>query len=233
MARDPRGSTPPSGAPIPAPRDDAAGGLGPRRARSPDHRPLWLVLLSSVTLIYGGGLLVSSLEEFREPRLNLTVPAAHAMTPAEEEIARALVGVDVRVASAHARSIRGNAVASLPVALLMLLAAAATMSRDRRGRDLALASAWTGIVYQIATLPLTFPTMRDYASQAAPLLARRFALNANAADAAAMTPELVAKFFMAVPFVGAGFAIAGSLVLIGYFGGRRGRVLYGLERQRP
>jgi hypothetical protein len=183
-------------------------------------------------LMYGGALLVSSIEEYREPRLDLDAPT-EAMTPAEEEISRALVGVDVRVASAHARSIRHNALASLPVALLMLFAAAATMSRDRRGRNIALAAAWTSIVYQVTTLPFIVPLMRDYALQAAPLRVRQFALHHTAADAATFTPELVTNLFTALPVLGAAFGIAGSLVLIRYFGGRRGRVLYGLEGRRP
>jgi hypothetical protein len=225
VTRDPRERTS-----LPAAHEDAAG-LGPRRAKSPDHRPAWLVLLSSLTLIYGGVLLVSSLEALRDPRAATHVPVTRAMTPAEDEIARQLVDVGQRVASAHARSIRGNAAASLPVALLMLFAAAATMSRDRRGRGVALAAAWTGIIYQLATLALTFPIVHDYATQAAPLLARLVALQGETAEGA--TPEVVAKVVMAFPVLTSAVAIAGSLVLIGYFGGRRGRVLYGLERRRP
>jgi hypothetical protein len=220
--RDPREPTrPPVGAP---------SAVGPRRPQSPDHRPLWLVLLSSLTLVYGGVLLVSSLETLRDPKAVTHLPMARALTPAEDEIARQLVAVGGRVAAAHARSIRGNAAASLPVALLMLLAAAATMSRDRRGRQIALAAAWIGIAYQLTTLALTFPIVRDYARQAAPLLAQLVALQADGADAGA-TPEVLAKVVVAFPVFTSAVSIAGSLVLIGYFGGRRGRVLYGLERR--
>jgi hypothetical protein len=204
----------------------------PPRAKAPDHRPPWLVLLASLTLIYGGVLLVSSLEALRDPRTAAHLPVTRAMTPAEEEIARQLVDVGTRVAVAHARSIRGNAAASLPVALLMLFAAAAALSRDRRGRQIALVAAWTGIVYQLATLALTFPIVRDYATEAAPLLARLVALQADGPEAGA-TPEMVSKVVMAFPVLTTAVAIGGSLVLIAYFGGRRGRALYGLERRRP
>ena len=231
MGRDPRDPTPQA----PPGGDDARAPLGPKLvrppAKSPDHRPAWLVLLSALTLVYGGILLVSSLEALSDPRAATHVPATRAMTPAEDEIARQLVDVARSVAAAHARSIRGNAAASLPVALLMLFAAAATMSRDRRGRQVALAAAWTGIAYQLGTLVLTFPIVRDYAAQAAPLLARLVALQGEGADPAA-TPEVVAKMVMAFPVVTSAVAIAGSFVLIGYFGGRRGRVLYGLEKRR-
>jgi hypothetical protein len=236
LTRDPREGMPPPVTPSPAARADGrrdfGDGLGPRRPRAPDHRPLWLVLLSSLTLVYGGVLLVSSLEALRDPRAATHVPVTRAMTPAEDELARQLTDVGAQVAITHARSIRGNAAASLPVALLMLFAAAATMSRDRRGRAVALGAAWTGIVYQLATLPLTFPVMRDYATRAAPLLVRLIALQGDARDGAT-TPETVAKVVMAFPVFAAAVAIAGSFVLIGYFGGRRGRALYGLERRRP
>jgi hypothetical protein len=208
------------------------GAAGPRRPRSPDHRPLWLVVLSSLTLIYGGVLLVLSLDALREPQAAPHFHASRAMTPAEEEIARRLVDVGVRVANAHARAIRGNAAASVPVALLMLLAAAATMSRDRRGRQVALAAGWTGIVYQIGTLPLALPVVRDYAAQAAPLFAQLAALQSDGRRPVA-TPEVLAKLVTSSAVFASAVAIGGSLVIIAYFGGRRGRVLYGLERRGP
>jgi hypothetical protein len=224
VARDARERTP-------EPLGGSAGLPGPRRPRSPDHRPAWLVLLSSLTLIYGGGLLVRSLETLRDPRASSHLPVTRAMTPAEEEITKQLADVATRVASAHARSIRGDAAVSLPVALLMLFAAAATMSRDRRGRQIALAAAWTGIAYQIATLALTLPFARDFATQAAPLLVQLVALQAGAQ--ANTTPDVVAKVVFASPILMSAGAIAGSLVVIRYFGGRRGRVLYGLEGGGP
>lgn len=238
MARDPRETTPPAGTPEGGappggdPFEDArrAGPPPRRRAKAPDHRPAWLILLSSLTLVYGGVLLVSSLETLRDPKAATHLPVTRAMTPAEDEVARQIVNVGARVASAHARSIRGNAAASLPVALLMLLAAAATISRDRRGRQIALAAAWTGIAYQLGTLALTYPIVRDYAWQAAPLLARLVAMQGDAGDAAA-TPDVVAKVVMAFPVFTSVVAICGSLLLIAYFGGRRGRTLYGLERR--
>lgn len=203
-------------------------GPGPLRAKAPDHRPLWLVLLSSLTLVYGGVLLVSSLETWRDPGAAARLPLARALTPAEEEITRQLVQVNARVVAAHARTLRANAAASLPVALLMLFAAAATLSRDRRGRAITLGAAWAGIGYQLLTLWLTLPVVRDYAAEASPLLARLAAMQAGA-DANA-TPEAVAKIVVAFPVVMTLVAIAGSLVLIRYFGGPRGRVLYGLQR---
>jgi hypothetical protein len=221
---DPRGRPSPAGAPA---------GLGARRPRSPDHRPAWLVLLSSLTLVYGGVLLVSSLDTLRDPRAAAHHPATRPLTPAEEEIAKEILDVGTRVAAAHTRAIRVNAALSLPVALLMLFAAASTISRDRRGRQVALAAGWTGIVYQLGTLALTFPFVREYAAQTAPLVARLVALQSDGVQMGAgsgATPETVAKVVVAAfPVFTSAVSILSSLVVIRYFGGRRGRVLYGLE----
>jgi hypothetical protein len=226
-ARDGREPTP-----TPGERDASGAALGPRRPRSPDHRPTWLVLLSSLTLIYGGVLFVSSLEVLRDPRAAAAhLPVTHAMTPAEEEVARQIADVGKRVASAHARSRRADAAQSLPVAMLLLFAAAATMSRDRRGRQIALAAGWTAIASQLVSLALTLPIARDLTVQAAPLFAQLLSLQAGPTDGA--TPEGIAKLMMAYPVLTSAVAIAGALVLISYFGGRRGRVLYGLDRERP
>lgn len=216
--RDPRGTT-----------SDASDAFGPRRARSPEHRPPWLVLLSSFTLVYGGVMLVSGLDALRDPRAATHFPLRQALTPAQEELLRQIVDVGARIAAVHARAIRANAAAALPVGLLLLFAAAATMSRDRRGRQVTLAAAWAGIAYQLVSLTLTFPLIREYARAAAPQLAQLVALQADGPGTNA-TPEVAAQAVVGFPVLTTAIAIAGSLVLIRYFGGRRGRVLYGLER---
>jgi hypothetical protein len=228
--RDPRGPSTPPGAP------DAPGASGApaaperRRAKAPDHRPTWLVLLSALTLLYGGSLLVSSLDGLGHPHAPARPPTPRALTPAEEVIARQIADVDARVAADHARALRGKALVSLPVGLVMLFAAAATLSRDRRGRALALGAAWLGIAYQLGTAALTYPVLRDFARAGAPLYAQFLALGTDAAGA---TPELISKMLMASFTFTVVVAISGSLIMIRYFGGRRGRVLYGLERARP
>jgi hypothetical protein len=217
------------------PRDDARpeapDAPGPRRPRPPDHRPAWFVLLGLLTLAYGGRMLVSSLETWRDPTAAAHLPPTRALTPAEEEIARQIETASQRVAVTHARTMRVAAVVSVPVALLLLFASAATLSRDRRGRAATLLAAWAGIAYQLAALWLTIPLARDLAREAAPPLARLAALQSHSADAR-LTVEEISKVVVAFPVIVALAAIAGSLVLIRYFGGRRGRVLYGLEAAR-
>jgi hypothetical protein len=211
------------------PQPEAPSALGPRRAKSPERRPPWLVLLSSFTLIYGGVMLVSSLDALRDPRAGTHFPVREAMTEPQEELLRQIVDVGARIAAEHTRAIRFNAAAALPVGLLLLFAAASTMSRDRRGRQFTLLAAWVGIAYQILSATLTFPLIRQYAREAAPQLAQLVAMQAGG-PAANATPEVAAQAVVAFPLFTTALSILGSLVLIRYFGGRRGRILYGLER---
>lgn len=213
MARDARGITPP----VP-----------------PPSRPTWLVLLSSLTLIYGGLLLVSGLTALRDPQAAARIPVTKPLPPAEEAFSRQLANVGTTVVAAHKTRIRGRAAASVVLALVMLYAAASTLSRDRHGRRVTLAAAWLGIAYQLASLPVVLALASDYARVSAPLLAHMVA--AEQAAGAGTNPEAVASFVHAVligfPVLTAAVGVAGSLLLIIYFGGRRGRVLYGFEPAR-
>jgi hypothetical protein len=217
------------------PQPEAPSAFGPRRAKSPERRPPWLVLLSSFTLIYGGVMLVSSLDALRDPRAGTISPARQAMTqspeaqPQEEELLRQIIAVNTRIAAEHTRAIRFNAAVALPVGLLLLFAAASTMSRDRRGRQYTLLAAWVGIAYQIVNATLTFPIIRECARAIAPQYAQFVAMQTGQ-PAANPTPEAATLTVIAFSLFTTGLSILGSLVLIRYFGGRRGRVLYGLER---
>ena len=122
-----------------------------------------------------------------------------------------------------------------------------------------LAAAWLGIVYQVGSLPLVLPIASDYATASAPILARMVAADTPAAppadaggatataDAGGATavapgdppprPETLAAvmhtLFLGIPIGTALLGVMGSFLLIGYFGGRRGRLLYGLAPPPP
>ncbi len=258
------------------------GPFGPGTApgpSAPTHRPRWLLVLSSVALMYGGMLLISGLGDLRNPTAAARLPIARPMAPEEEALTRELIEVNKAILERHAHAIRMRAAASMALALLLLYSAAAALSRDRHGRTATLTAAWLGIAYQLGSLPVTIPIAQDYAATSAPLLARAIAsdLPALAADAGAAVagdegstlvrpaagraapaadggaaatpapatasgespprPEAVAGFmhtvFIGAPIVTALLGILGSLLLITYFGGRRGRALYGLPPRRP
>ncbi len=244
---------------------------------APTHRPRWLLVLSSITLMYGGMLLVSGLGDLRNPTAAAKLPMARPLAPDEEALTRELIEVNTTIVARHARPIRTRAAASTALALLLLYSAAAALSRDRHGRIATLTAAWLGIAYQLGGLAVVIPIAQDYAATSAPILARMIASDLPvlapdgglaagdagsalarpatggappaAADAgAAVTPapaateppprpEAVAGFmhavFLGVPIVTATLGILGSLLLITYFGGRRGRALYGLPPRRP
>jgi hypothetical protein len=222
--REPRG-TPASS--VPGPSDDAPAR---RRAKSPDHRPTWLVLLSALTLLYGGRMLVGGLTVMRDPRAAIPVPVSASLTPAQDAIVRQFDDVRTRVAADHGRALRGDALVSIAEALALLFAAASTLSRDRRGRAVVLSVAWTGIAYQFGVLWLTYPVFRDLATVGGPLWSQLVSLEASPAQAKELTPEFLTSVIRTIPVVTTTLGILGSVILIGTFGGRRGRILYGLER---
>ena len=153
----------------------ADGPAARRSASAPTHRPPWLLLLSSITLVYGGLLLVSGLIALRNPASAAKFPIARPLAPEEEALTRELIAVNTDIVARHAGAIRARAGASTLLALLMLYAAAAALSRDRNGRAATLIAAWLGIVYQVASLPMLIPIAEDYATTSAPILARMVA----------------------------------------------------------
>jgi hypothetical protein len=193
-------------------------------------------VLSSLILLYGGLLLVWGLSTLRDPMAAARAPPPRVFKSTDEAFDKQLVAANVRAVQGHQRSLRLLATGAVVVALVMLYAAAAALSRDRRGRAVALAAAWLGIGYQLASLPVYLPIAHDYAEVSTPLLLQR--MEAEKAPGSPSTPPETAAAVarasaVAVPVGSALIGIAGSVVLIGFFGGRRGRVLYGLEPPRP
>ncbi|HET6149100.1 MAG TPA: hypothetical protein VFH68_16300 [Polyangia bacterium] len=227
-----------------------AGRLGAPAPIAPTHRPPWLLILSSITLVYGGLMLVSGLTALRNPAAAAKFPITRPLAPEEEALTRELMAVSGQIVARHSGAIRARAAVSMVVALFMLYSAAAALSRDRHGRAATLLAAWLGIAYQVATLPLVIPIASDYAEASAPILVRMVAADnpepasdkGKATGAAPSTaagdksdpprPEALASFtqtvFLGVPIATAVLGVLGSLLLIAYFGGRRGRALYGL-----
>jgi hypothetical protein len=94
-----------------------------------------------------------------------------------------------------------------------------------------MVTAIVGIVYQLGGLPLAVAMARQAASEGSALLSQAVIDSGRepAGFTAAQLPHL-----MVVPAILAGVLGALScLVLLYYFGGRRGRALYGLETRGP
>jgi hypothetical protein len=233
-----RGAAPgglPGGTPLGASSEPPRSGR-PRAAVAPSHRPPWLVVLSSLILLYGGLLLLTGLTMVRDPMAPARVQPPHVFKSADETFDKQLMAANARAVGAHRQGVRVLAAGSVALALIMLYAAAAALSRDRRGRTIVLAAAWLGIGYQLAGLPVHLPISVEYARAATPLFLQR--MEAEKPPGAPSTPPETAAGIahasaIAVPVMTSLLGMAGSAILIAFFGGRRGRVLYGLEAPRP
>ena len=184
-------------------------------------------------LLAGGYSLVAGLLKLRDPSLVLAVGMTDvASTESALTLKKELVEARAAVIAPHRRAIQVEAVASILLALLALYATAAVLSRDRHGRKLVLWVAALAILYHLGSLPVYVTLMRDYADQSGTLLARAV-LQGNSTLANESNPEELAgrlrSGIVAGTVVMTMMGVLGSLVLLTYFGGRRGRALYGLE----
>lgn len=197
--------------------------------QAPTHRPTWLTMLTSAMLVYGGITLVSALIMLREPKAMSVMAIANMARPTEPpETMRKLERLSDELCARHRGEIRAGALVSLGLGLLTLYAVAAILSRDPSGRRLAMITAWVGIVYQIGSVPLGVVMARQAAADGGPVLAQ------VVIDSGRQPPGFTAAelpHLMIVPAIlAAVLGVISCLVLLAFFGGRRGRALYGLDR---
>jgi hypothetical protein len=202
------------------------------RAQPPTSRPTWVLVLGSMMLLASGYSLISGLLKLRDPAVVLTIVMTDetAGSEAEMQLGRQLSALRLATMKPHRAAIKAEAIAEIVVALFALYATAAVLSRDRHGRALSLATGALVIAYRVATLPVYLSLMRDFAGRGSELLA--LAIMQNAKDPATVKSADLAQrlhaAMMSEPIVVAVLGISGALILLGFFGGRRGRALYGL-----
>jgi hypothetical protein len=202
-----------------------------QRAQRPTHRPTWLVVLSTLMLLAGGYALVQGMVRISQPATVLRIGAgATADSPAERDLRKQLMAARSAAVATRTSAIRIEAVAQVLVALLTLYATAALLAHDRHGRTLTLAAATLAILYQLGTLPGDLDLASDFAERTAPLLAALPPVGGVAGERSQppATREDIALVLTFWHLLTAGVGIAGSLVLLTFFGGRRGRALYGI-----
>lgn len=202
------------------------------RAQAPTSRPTWILVLGSLMLLGSGYSLLSGALKLRDPSVVLTVVVNDDTVGSDDEmkIARELSALRTATIQTHRKAVRIEAVAEVLVALFALYATAAVLARDRHGRALTLALGGLVIVYRLAALPVYLALMRDFSRSGADLLARMLLQGAEA-GATTKASDLAQRLRTAMvsePFVIAALGIVAALVLLGFFGGRRGRALYGL-----
>ena len=121
---------------------DARGQSAP----APTSRPVWLTVLTSSMLVYGGVTLVSALLMLREPRAMAVMAIENMARPADSaaestETIQKLEALSNAIVERHKAEVRAGALISLGVALLTLYTVAALLSRDPHGRKLAMVTA--------------------------------------------------------------------------------------------
>ena len=204
--------------------------------KAPTHRPAWLTVLTSSMLVYGGVTLVSALLMLREPRAMAVMAIENMARPVDAtaestETVQKLEALSNAIVERHKAEVRAGALISLGVALLTLYTVAALLTRDSRGRKLAMLTAGVGIVYQLGGLPLGVVMARQAAAEGSALLSQ--VVIESGREPPGFTPAQLSHL-MVVPAILAGLLGAlACLVLLYYFAGRRGRALYGLDSPRP
>ena len=203
-------------------------------AQAPTYRPTWLVILSSLMLLAGGYSLVAGLMKLRDPATVLMVGASDAAgSEADMELNRQLNLARTTAIGPHRTALKVESVAEIAIALFTLYATAAVFSRDKRGRALSLAVGGLGILYQLSVLPIYLSLTRDYATRGAGLLATSIIRTVGETQSDLTPEQITARLHSAIvsgPIVAAGVGVAGSLLLLVFFGGRRGQILYGLRK---
>jgi len=199
---------------------------------APPRRPLWLAVMTSAMLVYAGMSLVDALSVLRHPHATTAAAIEDvARTTGQIEAARQLAAVSQDVVANHPVGVRVDAVACALVALLTLFAVAAIFSRDRRARRATVAAAWAGLAYQFGALPFGVAMARHAAEAGAPVLQEVLARNGRDVHGLAagdISAALRAAVTM-MPVMRAAMGIAWSLALLIFFGGRRGRTIFGSD----
>jgi hypothetical protein len=180
-----------------------------------------VVVLAVAMLLFGGNLLMGGISRLRG------AGAAGGSTAFTQSVLKDLQAVTQSTAEAHPVAVRVNAVSKVVLGLLLLFAVAAVFSADRRARTAALVAAWVGIGYHLGDAVFSFLVMRKGIVAAAPLLAS-LAASQSPGSAVLSAEEVVSLADLAVVVTGA-VGIAFSVVLLAYFGGRKGRVFYGFD----
>jgi hypothetical protein len=198
----------------------------------PTRRPLWLAVMSSAMLVYAGMSLVDALSLIRTPQA-ITAAAIEDVARGTGQIdaARRLAAVSDGIVSVHPLAVRADAGVSAVVALLTLFAVAAIFSRDRRARAATVAAGWAGILYQLGALPFGVAMARRAAEAGAPVLFQALVQNGKQFPGLAdgdVGMALRAAVTM-MPVLRAAMGIAWSTALLIFFGGRRGRAVFGGE----
>jgi hypothetical protein len=220
-------------APQPTPPGDETGlpeWARKKRPIGPIKRPTWVVVLAMAMMIFGGHLLMGALTTLHTLQATQR-PTAEVVAGVERSLAGDLRAVSLVLDNSNPVAVRANVASKMVMALLLLFAVAAVWASDPRGRAVVLFAAWAGIVYHLADAVFLYVVLRKGFIAAAPMLVNLASQNGVAEpptvdELVAFANTLTAVLSLMTLVVGVAF----STVLLAYFGGRKGRLFYGIER---
>jgi len=188
-----------------------------------------MVVLATTMMLFGGQTLVEGLLTVRDPKALVQLAnQTQVRSPLEEESQRKLEPIRDAIVDRHRLALRVDAWASIGLGAFVLYAAAAALARDRNGRRLAMVTAALGVVFFISSVLLWARMFRETLDVARPLLDE---IAANAAQTAGRgAAQLGTTVVVARPPLLAAVGIGWCVLILIYFGGRRGRELYGISR---
>lgn len=194
-----------------------------KRAQPPEKRPLWVVVLGMAMFFSGSRGLTVGFSELvgHEPG------QVSAQTVAGTETLRQIDHITTRRAQAHPVISGVSALARIAVAILTLLAVWAIFSSHARARSAALLAGWAGIAFQpieaTRWLMVFAPDLAELAPLYAELVAREGRYVTQVIPASNMAFAVTMGQILTT-LVGFGF----SALVLTYFGGRRGRLFFGV-----
>jgi hypothetical protein len=198
-----------------------------QRRHLPEARPTWVVVLALTMMMFAGLSLRRALPEASDPDHPRPFDArVSAHVSADIEALNASVA---RSYQQHPVAVRVNIASRLAVAALMLLAVAAVFASDPRARGAAILAACAGIVHQVGDLVFGFlvfaPGLRPVAPVLIELSARHGAIKPPDPAMMASAVDLTIALYIVGPVA---LNVAFSVVLLTFFGGKRGRSFFGV-----
>jgi len=209
-------------------RDARSRGTG----AGPHKRPRWLTFFTVLMFLTGARLFLGSLDDLyrlvtRKPEvLNLE----SNRDPQQVAVLRAQVVFDNELSRSRPGVLALQAVVRLVLGLVYLLAVAAVLAKDVRGRRVCLVAGWLGLAASAGDAIFLSLWVSKSLPGLLPRLAEAFAQDAVRFGRPEPTGELVAEqarlFLVDGPLAMCGMGMVLNLVVLAYFAGRRMRGFY-------
>jgi hypothetical protein len=192
-----------------------------RRQQVVRPRPTWVWVLTLAMLIFGRQLLITGLEQMSGSgmeRPNEEAASAYITKAQNDSVEQSY--------REHPLAARLNGTSKVVMGLLMLLAVATVFAGDARARKAAMLAAWAGIAFQFTDVAFSLLILRKGMVAAAPALVNMMARQSGAARAPSVS-AIISVFDIVLVSPGI-LGVLFSVVLLTFFGGRRGRSFFGV-----